>query len=45
MEYEVEYVELKNNERPFEEFILGLNLKEIERAKALRKIYNEMKGL
>ncbi len=28
MEYEVEYVELKNNEKPFKNFILGLTLKE-----------------
>ena len=36
MEYEVEYVELENNEKPFEEFVLGLTLK--ERAKIFETI-------
>jgi len=36
MEYEVEYVELKHNEKPFENFILGLTLK--ERAKIFETI-------
>lgn len=36
MEYEVEYVELENNEKPFEEFILSLTLK--ERAKIFETI-------
>lgn len=42
-EYEVEYVEIKNNEKPFEEFVLSLNTK--ERAKMLRKIYNDRRVL
>ena len=36
MEYEVEYVELEKNEKPFEEFVLGLTLK--ERAKVFETI-------
>ncbi len=36
MEYEVEYVDLENNEKPFEEFVLGLTLK--ERAKIFETI-------
>lgn len=35
-EYEVEYVELEKNKKPFEEFILGLTLK--ERAKIFETI-------
>jgi len=101
IEYEIEYVEIKNNDKPFEEFVLSLNtkdrakifetinyflelknnnlthlsdriartfyfyikgakviithgfikksqktpIKEIERAKVLRKIYNDRRGL
>ena len=36
IEYEVEYVEIKNNERPFEDFVLSLNTK--ERAKIFETI-------
>lgn len=35
-EYEVEYIELENNKKPFEKFILGLTLK--ERAKIFETI-------
>jgi phage-related protein len=36
IEYEIEYVEIKNNDKPFEEFVLSLNTK--DRAKIFETI-------
>jgi len=39
IKYEIEYVELENKRKPFEDFVLQFSIK--ERAKELRAFYNK----
>ncbi|MFA4910694.1 MAG: hypothetical protein WC649_06615 [Desulfobacteria bacterium] len=41
MNYTIEYVELENGKKPFEEFVLSLTIH--ERAKELRSLYHKGK--